>query len=403
MAWYGPCGTCGCSGESGSCQCPVVCECTDPENAGKSLVGKKFTIDGFPAVIELKTSQFNFGTSKYVDYYVFVSGLHQFNGTYDMRAAGATGFGVPDRCTYSFSKTEQIYVQIYRTTTLAQESSTPCNAGLTQIFDGFEPLRLVVGNGGGWSLCTNEYSIFRPQYPFSCGNFGYFNITTSVRGSAIQWLNQCVPGSASSNQYLEVLGAPRYQDLPLFIECTNHSAVFQVNYSIETIVADSEDRAVSGWNVEVSEIKDPTYVRITPGDEDTFLINGLDELNGMYFLPNVPSQCRPNDFTDTVNVTWEKQIISLSDPCTIVETGETGSAVGKLVYYTPAPGNASYITLLVILPDLYGYGEIELTIAQLGPIYLDCFEGCSDTTEYSTCLPTYNQKIFKACWAPELS
>lgn len=402
MAWYGPCGTCGCAGEAGSCQCPVVCECTDPENAGKSLVGKRFTISGFPAVIELKVSQLNLGTGNYADSYAFVSGLNQFNGTYDMRAAGATGYGVPDRCTYYASKTANVYVQRYSTTEVAQQSATPCNAGLTQIFDGFEPLLLTIGNGGGWSLCTSSGSIFNPQFPFPCVS-GIFDITTSVRGDAIQWLNQCVPGSASSSHYLEIQGMPRYNDLPLYIQCTNHSAVFQVDYSIETFVADNEDRAVSGWNIEVSEIKDPTYVRLTPGSEDTFLISGLDELNGMYFLPNIASQCRPNDFTETINVTWEKQIISLSDPCTIIETGETGSAVGKLVYYTPAPGSVSYISLVVILPDLYGYGEIEITVAQLGPIYLDCTEDCADVTEYSTCLPTYNQKIFKACWAPELS
>lgn len=412
MAWYGPSGECGCCGEAAQCLCDADCACGNPENDGDSLVGKRFSISGFPDVIELKVAEPSTHTlGAYTDYYYFVSGLNQFNGTYDM--VNATSGDFVYKCLFNFFKEITVYVQVYRSGLYGvwpYPVYPPCGGVLSeQLIDGNYELLLRVNHNGVWAVCAKEYPFQNDL--FGCQsdicndlwNHPNFQVETTLCGGPLSV--ECEGSSRTEvDRYLKIGYSPSAAEIKSGSEivCQNHSYIFSIDASVETIIAQDTRRAIEGWTIAVSEIKDKLYVRTPFLTGEVWELSGLEQLNGTYFLPNVRSDCSPKDYVEEVNITWKKLLISETSPCTIVETGESGTATGK--FYFRSKSNSNLIPrfeLRTTYPNFYIFDE-----PKIAEVYttLDCTENCDEyIKQFDECAPDFNQTIFKVCAAPRLS
>ena len=400
MAWYGPSGECGCCDQAGGCQCVPACECTDPENKLFALIGKRFTISGFPAVIELKWSAPR-GISwpgEYYDVYMFVSGLDKFNGTYNL-IAGSVYSEQNAGCPFGIRYDDTVFVQYFRTLD-PQWGSSPCTAGLTEIFSGTVALSLYVNDDGEWRLRQNPGGPFYDPR-FSGDGTDLFDFVGPCSAN-----NYCKDSKDDPNvidpAVVNVIAPPDISIPSGFggTICYNNSYIFRLEYYMEHIKSDFRDKTIAGWNIAVSEIPNQIYLRNFISDPtDAIRVDGVDILNGEYFLPSILSKCAPADFEEEVSLPYTQMIISETSPCFIVEGGATGTIQARFKHEYNEVLKRSKFSLEFDVPYVIG----TFPFSYSGEMQLDCTAECFERKEVQNiCFPTYDQVVFKVCHTPQI-
>jgi hypothetical protein len=359
------------------------------------LIGKQFTINGFPAVIEFKWSAGD-GFGNYVDQYMFVSGLDKFNQTYDLWRAGFFFSQDPTSCSYGLIYEDDVFVQDFRTLTNEQRGTAPCTATMEEVFSGVVRLQLIIDDFGRWVIKQPAGGPFTEQETwFGPGVIG----NTAPVGSFLY----CEPQNSTVYPAWVIIGnspPPASFALPNITICQNNNYIFRIEYSMQPITSDFRGKLVAGWNVIVSEIPSQIYLRNFISDPtDAIRVDGADILNGAYFLPSILSKCAPNDFEEEVTLPYTQMIISETSPCFIVEGGDTGTLTARFKYQYNETLKASYFLLEFDVPYVIG----TFPFSYGGQMDLDCTAQCIEFKEVQNiCFPTYDQVVFKVCHTPQI-
>lgn len=407
MGWHGPRGSCGCCGPEAQCFCPVDCECEEPELRGRYATQKFITLSNFPAAIEDHgTIACGDPSNPYKSVYWGVFGLNQLNDIYQLNQFPSCGSNTYKifRCTF------QIAEGVCKPT--IQEACSNLSGSFVQ-YD-VDCLAIISDN---LLQVFIEDSALTSTYPcFSSFGLAFYygrywgNWFETKLGYKERWCENASAFAVISRKFL-TYGTDSDDtacDNPLGLSTANcrktpEDDFFVIGANFSATLSDRSSLPLTGYRVDITGLDSEAYIRAyTVFDQEAYLIEGLEALNGSYFAEIDPDECLPTFSGYSVPITAKAYSISTTSPCFFAGLFRQTTGTAYLnINATPGSKSVS-VSITLLFDDLHRYymSGIQFPYTKSVTLAAICQENCSNTVGTDICIDSSLDFGFEACISP---